>query len=651
MSFYVAARPSGEPAVHPVDEVLPPSKLGIYGAQHVLAFYAGAVIVPILLAGAIGLRGEDLVYLISADLFTCGIASIIQAIGFWNVGVRLPLLQGVTFTAVAPMISIGQSEGGGVDGLLHIYGAVIVAGIATFLFAPYYSRLLKLFPPVVTGTVITVIGVALLPVAAQQAGGGDPTAKDFGSFQNLELAGITLLFIIVVQRLFRGRFLATIAVLSGLVFGTVVATIFGITDFGGVSDAKAIGVTTPFHFGAPTFGIAAIVSMLIVMFITAVETTGDVFATGEIVEKPIRRNDIARAIRADGLATTLGGILNSFPYTCFAENVGLVRLTRVKSRFVVATAGAIMIVLGLFPKIAAVVASMPAAVLGGAAIVMFGTVAVIGIQTLSRVDFHDDRNVIVVAVSLGFALIPVAFPTFYSHFPKDVQTIVGSGITMGAFSAILLNLFLNIVGGRGTLVDEVAPTSARGTLTLAQVNALPDEEFVARFGPLFQGPPWIAAEVARMRPFDSLYAMRHAFHSALFDAPAERQRELICSYPDIAAKVALGQGSRRDQASAGLDRLTPEEYERFDALNEAYRAKFGFPFVICVRENTKETILGAFERRLDNTPVQEQMAALVEIAKIANLRLFDLVEDDVPEVAEPPRPPALGDAPAAPAGA
>src|SRR3954464_2799785 len=127
MSFYVAAPPPGEEAVHPVDEVLPPTKLAVYGAQHVLAFYAGAVIVPILLAGAIGLRGEDLVYLISADLFTCGIASFIQAIGFWNVGVRLPLGQGVTFTAVAPMISVGQSEGGGVDALVHIYGAMIVA--------------------------------------------------------------------------------------------------------------------------------------------------------------------------------------------------------------------------------------------------------------------------------------------------------------------------------------------------------------------------------------------------------------------------------------------------------------------------------------------------------------------------------------------
>src|SRR5919204_2336749 len=181
---------------HPVDQVLPPAQLTVYGAQHVLAFYAGAVVVPLLLASAIHLTPAQLAYLINADLFTCGIASIIQSVGFWNIGVRLPLLQGVTFTAVAPMISIGQSNGGGVDGLLHIYGAVIVAGVATFLLAPYYSRLLRLFPPVVTGTVILVIGVALLPVAAQQAGGGNPDAKDFGSFQNLELAAATLVFIV-----------------------------------------------------------------------------------------------------------------------------------------------------------------------------------------------------------------------------------------------------------------------------------------------------------------------------------------------------------------------------------------------------------------------------------------------------------------------
>ena len=640
MAVSVAEAPRGAQPIHPVDQVLRPDRLGVYGAQHVLAFYAGAVIVPILLAGAIGLSRNDLVYLISADLFTCGIASIIQSVGFWKVGVRLPLLQGVTFTAVAPMISIGKAHGGGVHALLVIYGAVIVAGVATFLLAPYFSRLLRLFPPVVTGTVILVIGIALLPVAAQSAGGGNPTAPSFGSFQNLELAAATLFFIVAVQRIFRGRFLSTIAVLLGLVFGTVVATILGITDFSSVSQAPTARVTLPFHFGLPVFSAAAIVSMLVVMFITAVETTGDVFATGEIVEKPIRRNDIARAIRADGLATTLGGCLNSFPYTAFAENVGLVRLTRVKSRFVVATAGAIMIVLGLFPKIAEVVASIPSAVLGGAALVMFGTVAVIGMQTLSRVDFHDDRNVIVVAVSLGLALIPVAFPTFYHNFSTDLQTIVGSGITMGSFCAILLNLVLNILGGKRNLVDEVEPTLRHpDRLSIDQVNHLGDEEFVATFGPLFQGPPWIAERAARQRPFDGLYAMRHAFHGALFDAPPEQQLELIGQYPDLAAKIALGPESVRDQASAGLNRLTPEEYERFDRLNEAYREKFGFPFIVCVREHTKETIFESFARRLENTPMQERAASLVEIAKIANLRLLDLVDERVEEPGQPGRPP------------
>src|SRR5215218_7389084 len=461
MAAHAAAPSRAAQSIHPVDEVLPPGRLFVYGLQHVLAFYAGAVIVPILLAAAIGLEGDDLVYLIQADLFTCGVASIIQSVGFWKVGVRLPLLQGVTFTAVAPMISIGKAQGGGVDGLLAIYGAVIVAGAVTLLAAPYFSRLLRLFPPVVTGTVISVIGIALLPVAAQEAGGGNPAADDFGSYKNLWQAAFTLVVIIAIYRFFRGRFLATVAVLTGLVIGTCVSAIFGIPDFSGVSDADVVGVTTPFHFGAPAFVLTAILSMVLVMFITAVETTGDVFATGEIVDKPIRRDDISRALRADGLATSLGGFLNSFPYTCFAENVGLVRLTRVKSRFVVATAGVIMIVLGLFPKIAAVVAAIPPPVLGGAGFALFGTVAVIGIQTLCRVDFHDERNVIILAVSLGLAMTPTVYPTIVDFFPEAVRTIISSGITLGSISAILLNLVFNVWGGHSNLVTKVLPVPRR----------------------------------------------------------------------------------------------------------------------------------------------------------------------------------------------
>jgi uric acid transporter len=653
-SVVAAFKPTS--ATHPVDQVLPLERLAVYGLQHVLAFYAGAVIVPLLLAAAIGLTNEQLVQLISADLFTCGIASIIQSVGFWKVGVRLPLIQGVTFTAVAPMIAIGRAAPTPLAGLLEIYGAVIIAGIFAFLIAPYYSRLLHLFPPVVTGTVITIIGVTLVPVAILSAGGGNPAAPDFASPKNLAFAAGTLLLILSIYRFFRG-FLSTIAVLLGLVIGTAVATAFGLVDFSEVGKAGFLGVTTPFRFGLPTFSLAPIIAMIVVILITAVETTGDVFATGEIVEKTIHEEDIARALRADGLSTLLGGILNSFPYTCFAENIGLVRLTRVKSRFVVAAAGVIMILLGLFPKVAALVAVIPPPVLGGAAIVLFATVAVVGIQTLSRVDFHEEHNVVIVAVSIGLAMIPVAFPEFYKHFPSAWQIIVGNSITMGSLAAILLNLFFNVLTGKGGLVEEVTPTPRLPEkIPISQVNHLGKNEFVEKFGRLFQGGNWIAESAWEKRPFPSLYELRRALQEAMFDAPPERQLELIRSYPDLGRMLKpeqtspgagshdksgtynvyevmqipveglLGAESLRDQSSAGLDRLSPEEYESFSKLNKAYRDKFGFPLVVCVRENTKETILASGRERLENSPVQEKAGALVEIAKIANLRLRDLLE-------------------------
>jgi OHCU decarboxylase len=630
-------RASGRGAVHPVDEVLPPPKLAVYGFQHVLAFYAGAVIVPILLASAIDLTPEQLAYLINADLFTCGIASIIQSVGFWKIGVRLPLLQGVTFAAVSPMISIGLAEGGGVPGLRAIYGSVIVAGIFAFVVAPFFAKLIRLFPPIVTGTVITIIGIVLLSVAALDAGGGgasqftDPPT--FGALRNLALAGFTLLIILAIYRMFTG-FLATIAVLIGLVVGTFVGWLFDFTDFSRVGGADVLGVTTPFHFGAPTFNAAAVISMVIVMLITMVETTGDVFAAGEIVGKPVDKEDVARALRADGLATTLGGILNSFPYTCFAENVGLVRLTKVKSRYVVATAGLLMMVIGVIPKVGAIVAAIPPPVLGGAGFALFGTVAVIGIQTLRRVDFHDERNVIILAVSLGFAMTPTVYPTIVNYFPEAVRTIISSGITLGSISAILLNLIFNVWGGRSNLVTRVLPVPRRDEVfSIDQVNQMDGPEFVATFGPLVQGAAWLAEQAYDARPFEDVYDLRRAFHDALFDAPPERQLELIRRYPDLAGAATregrLPTQSVVDQAIAGLDRLNSDEYTSFDTLNHAYREKFGFPLIIAVRENTKETILKTGNARLQNSPAAEQAAALVEIAKIANLRLLDIVEEPV----------------------
>jgi OHCU decarboxylase len=614
---------------HPVDEVLPPTKLAVYGLQHVLAFYAGAVVVPLLLAGAIGLNEQQLAYLINADLFTCGIATLIQTIGFWKVGVRLPLIQGVTFTAVAPMIAIGQAAGGGTPGLREIYGAVIVAGVFAFVIAPFFAKLVRFFPPVVTGTVITSIGLVLLPVAAMEAGGGNPDAPDFGSPANLAMAGGTLVFILFMYRFFRG-FLSTIAVLIGLVVGTLITWPLGYAHFDAVADTPWFGITTPFHYGLPTFGLAAIVSMVVVMLITAVETTGDVFATGEIVRKKVGGEDVGKALRADGLATTIGGVLNSFPYTTFAENVGLVRLTRVRSRFVVATAGLFMIIIGLLPKTGAIVAGIPHPVLGGAALVLFGTVAVVGIQTLGRVDFKDEGNVVILATSLGLALIPVGFPEFYSFLPEGMQMIFASGITMGSLAAIVLNLAFNVFGRKDT-ADVLQPPAP---VSIETVNKLSREEFVARFAQAFQGGGWVAEHAAEQRPFAGPDELRDALHRPLFEAAAERQAELIRGYPELADRE-LSLESQRDQYAAGLHHLERDEDMQLRQINAQYRSRFGIPLIISVRGRTKDEVLAAAEMRLHNSPEQERATALLEISKIANSRLADLVitapaRDDLP---------------------
>ena len=436
-------RNAAEP-VHPVDEVLPFWELAIYGFQHVLTFYAAAVIVPILLASALGLSHEILEHLIEADLFTCGIASLIQAAGIGKIGVRLPLLQGVTFVAVMPMIAIGLSAGGGIDGLREIFGAVIVAGLFSFVVAPYFSRLIRFFPPVVTGSVILVIGLALLPVAANDivAGAGTNTMQNPVNLRNVAYGLGTLFFILAIQKFFRG-FIGTIAVLIGLVCMTLVAWALGDAHFADVAAAPLLTFSKPLFFGMPTFHVVPILSLIIVMVISMLETTGDVFATGAIVKKRITPDDIGAAIRADGLATFIGGLFNSFPYTCFAENVGLVRLTQVKSRWVVASAAVFMMILGCIPKLAAIMASVPLPVLGGAALAMFAAVAVVGVQTLAQVDFEDQNNMIIVGTSIGLGMLATAQPHIADNFPSWAQIIFGSGITLGAMAAMVLHLVFN----------------------------------------------------------------------------------------------------------------------------------------------------------------------------------------------------------------
>ncbi|MGW9023345.1 nucleobase:cation symporter-2 family protein [Streptomyces sp. NPDC055722] len=423
--------------VHPVDEVPPVRQLASLALQHVLAMYAGAVAVPLIVGGAMKLSAADLAYLITADLLVCGIATLIQCVGFWRFGARLPIMQGCTFAAVSPMVLIGTTGGG----LPAVYGSVIVAGIAVMLLAPVFGRLLRFFPPLVTGTVILVIGISLLPVAGNWAAGGQGS-KDFGEPKNLALAAFVLAVVIGVQR-FAPPFLSRIAVLVGIVVGLAVAVPFGFTDFGGIGDADWIGISTPFHFGTPAFRASAVVSMLVVALVTMTETTGDLIAVGEMTGRKADSRSLADGLRADGLSTVVGGVFNTFPYTAYAQNVGLVGMTRVRSRWVVAASGCLLVLLGLLPKLGAVVAAVPEPVLGGAGLVMFGTVAASGLRTLATVDFKGDHNLTVVAVSLAVGMLPVGVPTVYEKFPDWFQTVMNSGISAGCVTAVVLNLLFN----------------------------------------------------------------------------------------------------------------------------------------------------------------------------------------------------------------
>ena len=634
----MASSPSSAP--HPVDQVPPFGKLTILGIQHVLAFYAGAVVVPLVIVKQLGLDDETLIHLINADLLTCGIATIIQSAGIGRfIGVKLPLIQGVTFTAVSPLIAIGAAATPpGADpktGLATMYGSIIAVGLIVFLVAPFFAKLLRFFPPVVTGTLLTVMGTTLLSVSADDilrwTDDAPADTKAALTLESLAYAIGTIVIIVLIQRLFKG-FMGTLSVLLGLVIMTGVAFAMGKTDLTGVGNASWVAVTHPFFFGLPQFSITAIIAMIIVMAVTAVETTGDVFATGEVVGKRIAPRDIANALRADGLSTLLGGVLNSFPYTCFAQNVGLVRLTRVKSRWVVTAAGVFMIILGLLPKAAAIVAAIPSPVIGGASLAMFANVAVVGIQTLSKVDLRDSRNAVIVSTSIGLALL-VTFrrADIVAAMPSWLQIIFGSGVTIGSLTAIILNLLFFHIGRPAS--PDVAVVDGK-KINLDDVNAMDRDQFVATFSSMFSAHTWPVERAWESRPFASVSELRSSFEDAVLAASPEEAEELIASYTDVVSLVLDGAGDEQastDTSSLSVGDVTPEEAEELRALAAAYREKFGRPLVICVDNVVdRKHLLSSGWRRVEHSPAREARFALGEVIDIADLRFDQLVADANP---------------------
>ncbi len=425
-------------AQRPEDKKLPVGSAFAYGFQHVLTMYGGIIAVPLIIGQAAGLTSADVGLLIAACLFMGGLATLLQTLGVPFFGSQLPLVQGTSFAGVATMLAI--LNGGG--GIQSIFGAVIVASLIGLAITPIFSRIIKFFPPVVTGTVIATIGLTLMPTAASWAMGGNSKAPDYGSMGNIGLAGLTLVIVLLLSKVGSGT-ISRLSILLAMIIGTIVAVFFGKADFSKVGTGPIVAFPSPFHFGLPTFQIAGIISMIIVILVTLVETSADILAVSEIIGTKVDSRRLGNGLRADMISSAVAPVFGSFPQTAFAQNVGLVAITGIKSRFAVSASGIILLLLGLLPVVGRVVAAVPTAVLGGAGIVLFGTVAASGIRTLSTVNYKNNMNLIIVATSIGFGVIPIVQPTFYSHFPAWFGTIFDSGISSAAVMAIVLNLVFN----------------------------------------------------------------------------------------------------------------------------------------------------------------------------------------------------------------
>jgi len=444
--------------------------------QHILSMFGGVIAVPIIVGGAAGLKGADIAFLISASLLVSGVATVLQTLGVPYLGAQLPLVQGISFASVSTLTAI--VAGHGQEGLRTAYGAIIISGLIAFLIVPFFASIVRFFPPVVTGSIITVIGLSLLPVAGKWITGqpllfgkGAPVPNpDFGDTGNIALAMFTLLVVLILSKL---KMFARMAILLSLVIGTVAALILGMTKFS-FTGQHILALPQPFKFGMPIFAIGAIVSMLIVMLVIMVETTADILAVGEVVGTEVPAKRVANGLRADMLSSMVAPIFNTFPATAFAQNVGLVALTRIKSRYVVAAGGGLLALFGLSPLLAAVVNVIPLPVLGGAGIALFGSVAASGIRTLSKVSYDANNNLIIVAVSLGMGLLPSVVTNFWHLFPTWFSVIADSGISACALMAVLLNIWFNMMGGgahEGSALTSHGPARAVDADRLA---ALPE---------------------------------------------------------------------------------------------------------------------------------------------------------------------------------
>ena len=433
----------------PLGEAIP------LGLQHVFAMFLGNVAPPLIIAGAVGLATGETTFLVQMALIVAGIATIVQAYPAGPVGAGLPIVMGTSFAFLGPLIGIGSEYG-----LAAVFGAALAASPVEVIAGLSLGKIRKYFPPLVSGTVVMLIGLTLIPVGMDYVAGG-VGAPDYGSFANLGVAGIVLLVTLGLNQFFEG-FLRIGSVFIGIVVGYIVAIPLGLVDFSTVAQAGWITVPVPLKYGL-AFEPGAILTVAFLYVITSMETIGDISGTVSATGRDATKDELQGGLIADGVMSAFAAIFNAMPNTSFSQNVGLVNFTGVASRYVAAIGGVVLIILGFIPKVGAVVSAMPDAVLGGGALILFAMIFGSGFRLIHENVTLNHRNMTILAVSVGLGLAVSFRPDALQNFPSDLQTFFGSGLIMGGFAALFMNLLIP-GGGVGTgptqYTDGLAPETA-----------------------------------------------------------------------------------------------------------------------------------------------------------------------------------------------
>ncbi len=414
----------------------PPFGLSLLlAAQHLLAALGGIIAVPLVIGNVLKLPTEDTITLVNAALLISGVVTIIQCRGLGPIGIRLPSVMGTSFTFVAAALAIGFSE----DGVAGILGASLVGSLVMIIGSFFMPYIRKLFPPVVTGTLVMMIGLSLIPVAVDWFAGGQRNDPNYATPENLMMASFVLVIVVILVQWGKGIFSAA-AIVIGMMTGYVVALALGWVNFDGVKQAQIFAVPQPLHFGL-SFPIAGIIGMSIAYLVTIVESSGNFLALGNATKTEITGKHLRGGVLCDGLGSALAAIMSTTPFSSFSQNIGVISLTGVASRYVVALTGALLVLAGLFPVFGALIVSIPLPVLGGAGLMMFAMIIAAGIQMLDSIE-RSKRNGLIIAISIGCGLAVTTRPELLEKLPHFFKEVLGSGITVGSLLALILNLVL-----------------------------------------------------------------------------------------------------------------------------------------------------------------------------------------------------------------